>query len=276
MQVSSSRPDRRHRARHERYHPGDRHGNDRRTLTGSDPADGGEDPRRLRRRSRFNGTSGRRAALRHRAARRWTGSVLVSMAVVIGACAAVRGSSPSSPTLIFINDVVEPVAVVSDAARAHLRRQLRHPDRQPLPRRAGRAGRQHQRYVARRSARPKKCSTEFVSSVSHELRTPLTAINGWAETLAADRRRESGADAARPQHHRQGVPPPDHHGRGAAGLLPDAGRALHPARGGDRPARRAGGRHLHLPRGLQPGGHRAAHTSARTTCRSYHRRRRAA
>lgn len=27
---------------------------------------------------------------------------------------------------------------------------------------------------------------EFVANVSHELRTPLTAINGWAETLAAD------------------------------------------------------------------------------------------
>ena len=31
-----------------------------------------------------------------------------------------------------------------------------------------------------------KIQQEFVSSVSHELRTPLTAINGWAETLAAD------------------------------------------------------------------------------------------
>ena len=31
-----------------------------------------------------------------------------------------------------------------------------------------------------------KMKNEFISSVSHELRTPLTAINGWAETLAAD------------------------------------------------------------------------------------------
>lgn len=34
-----------------------------------------------------------------------------------------------------------------------------------------------------------KMQTEFISSVSHELRTPLTAINGWGETLLAD---ESG------------------------------------------------------------------------------------
>ena len=40
--------------------------------------------------------------------------------------------------------------------------------------------------MSEKISRAEKMQSEFVSSVSHELRTPLTAINGWAETLAAD------------------------------------------------------------------------------------------
>lgn len=40
--------------------------------------------------------------------------------------------------------------------------------------------------MSQKLSQAERVQTEFISSVSHELRTPLTAINGWAETLAAD------------------------------------------------------------------------------------------
>ncbi|MFQ9770596.1 MAG: histidine kinase dimerization/phospho-acceptor domain-containing protein [Oscillospiraceae bacterium] len=199
-------------------------------------------------------------------------SVLVSMAVAIGVALLCVGLAIFS-NAIFINNVVEPVAVVSDAARRisagsygilidnHYRDELGELV-------------DNINDMSLKISQSEKIQQEFVSSVSHELRTPLTAINGWAETLAADPGANPEQTQRGAQHHRQGVPPSDHHGRGAAGLHPDAGRALHPARGGDRPARRAGGRHLHLPRDLQPGGHRAA-LRVRGRPASHHRRRRA-
>ena len=41
-------------------------------------------------------------------------------------------------------------------------------------------------YMSDEINRAERMKNDFISSVSHELRTPLTAINGWAETLAAD------------------------------------------------------------------------------------------
>lgn len=41
-------------------------------------------------------------------------------------------------------------------------------------------------FMSQEIGRSAKVKNDFISSVSHELRTPLTAINGWAETLAAD------------------------------------------------------------------------------------------
>ncbi len=87
--------------------------------------------------------------------------------------------------LLFINRVVEPVAVVSDAAKRIS---------------AGGYGLQiENRYtdelgelvnnindMSMKIGRNEKMKTEFISSVSHELRTPLTAINGWGETILAD------------------------------------------------------------------------------------------
>lgn len=84
--------------------------------------------------------------------------------------------------LLFINSVVEPVAVVSDAAKRIS---------------AGSYGFQvENRYadelgelvdnindMSLKIGRNEKMKTEFISSVSHELRTPLTAINGWGETI---------------------------------------------------------------------------------------------
>ena len=87
--------------------------------------------------------------------------------------------------LLFINNVVEPVAVVSDAAKRIA---------------AGSYGFQiEKKYtdelgelvdnindMSRQIGQNEKMETEFISSVSHALRTPLTAINGWGETILED------------------------------------------------------------------------------------------
>ncbi len=86
---------------------------------------------------------------------------------------------------LFINNVVEPVAVVSDAARRisggsygimidnHYRDELGELV-------------DNINDMSVKISQAEKIQQEFVSSVSHELRTPLTAISGWAETISAD------------------------------------------------------------------------------------------
>ena len=88
-------------------------------------------------------------------------------------------------SLLFINNVVEPVAVVTDAAKRIS---------------AGSYGFQiENKYtdelgelvdnindMSLKIGRNEKMKSEFISSVSHELRTPLTAINGWGETILED------------------------------------------------------------------------------------------
>ena len=110
--------------------------------------------------------------------------ILVTIAVVL-VIAALCMTMVILANLLFINDVVEPVAVVSDAAKRIS---------------AGSYGIQiENKYsdelgelvdnindMSLKIGRNEKMKSEFISSVSHELRTPLTAINGWGETILED------------------------------------------------------------------------------------------
>lgn len=176
-------------------------------------------------------------------------SLLASAAALV--CMALIAASNA----IFINNVVQPVAVVSDAARrisgGSYGIMIENHYRDELGELVDNIN-----DMSLKISQAEKIQQEFISSVSHELRTPLTAISGWAETLSADPGREHRPDEARPRHHFERVPPPDDDGRGAARVHEDAGRALHAARGERRSCQRARGRNLHLFRALPAGGHR--------------------
>lgn len=87
--------------------------------------------------------------------------------------------------MIFINNVVEPVAEVTETAKRIA---------------GGSYGTQMENHyrdeigqlidaindMSSQIRTSEKIKSEFISSVSHELRTPLTAINGWGETLLED------------------------------------------------------------------------------------------
>ena len=86
---------------------------------------------------------------------------------------------------IFINNVVEPVAVVSDAARrisgGSYGIMIENRYRDELGELVDNIN-----DMSMKISQAEKIQQEFISSVSHELRTPLTAISGWAETLNVD------------------------------------------------------------------------------------------
>ncbi len=90
--------------------------------------------------------------------------------------------------LIFIRNVVAPVAEVTEAARrisdGSYGIQIPNKYDDEMGQLVDNIN-----DMSMKISQSEKMQTEFISSVSHELRTPLTAINGWGETLLAD---ESG------------------------------------------------------------------------------------
>ena len=93
-----------------------------------------------------------------------------------------------SSNLIFINNVVEPVAVVSDAAKRISQGSYGFTLENKYTGELGELV-DNINDMSMKIGQNEKMKTEFISSVSHELRTPLTAISGWAETLSAEEKR---------------------------------------------------------------------------------------
>ena len=106
-------------------------------------------------------------------------SLLASAAALV--CMALIAASNA----IFINNVVQPGAVVSDAARrisgGSYGIMIENHYRDELGELVDNIN-----DMSLKISQAEKIQQEFISSVSHELRTPLTAISGWAETLSAD------------------------------------------------------------------------------------------
>ncbi len=87
--------------------------------------------------------------------------------------------------MVFINNVVEPVAEVTETAKriagGSYGTQMENHYRDEIGQLIDAINN-----MSSQISKSEKIKSEFISSVSHELRTPLTAINGWGETLLED------------------------------------------------------------------------------------------
>ena len=87
--------------------------------------------------------------------------------------------------LLFIRNIVEPVAEVTEAVQ-HISSgsyglQIENTYKEEIGALVDSIN-----DMSTKISQNEKMQREFISSVSHELRTPLTAINGWGETLLGD------------------------------------------------------------------------------------------
>ena len=121
-------------------------------------------------------------AMRYVTATRQLDHQLMITALIIFGAVAVVCFLIFMSSLIFINNVVAPVAEVTEAAKRISGGSygIQIPNRY-----SDEMGElvDNINDMSLRISQSEKMQTEFISSVSHELRTPLTAINGWGETL---------------------------------------------------------------------------------------------
>lgn len=107
--------------------------------------------------------------------------LMVTAMIIFGAVAVIIALIFAS-SLIFINNVVAPVAEVTEAAKrisgGSYGIQIPNHYSDEMGELVGNVN-----DMSLKLSQSEKMQTEFISSVSHELRTPLTAINGWGETL---------------------------------------------------------------------------------------------
>ena len=87
--------------------------------------------------------------------------------------------------MVFIRNIVEPVAEVTEAVQ-HISSgsyglQIENTYKEEIGDLVNSINE-----MSTKISQNEKMQREFISSVSHELRTPLTAINGWGETLLGD------------------------------------------------------------------------------------------
>ena len=110
--------------------------------------------------------------------------LMVTALIIFGAVAVIIALIFAS-SLIFINNVVGPVAEVTEAAKrisgGSYGIQIPNHYSDEMGELVGNVN-----DMSLKLSQSEKMQTEFISSVSHELRTPLTAINGWGETLEGE------------------------------------------------------------------------------------------
>ena len=113
-----------------------------------------------------------------------TRELLITVGVALGLLIVGVGMVYVS-NMVFINNVVEPVAEVTETAKriagGSYGTQMENHYRDEIGQLIDAINN-----MSSQISKSEKIKSEFISSVSHELRTPLTAINGWGETLLED------------------------------------------------------------------------------------------
>ena len=113
-----------------------------------------------------------------------TRELLITVGVALGLLIVGVGMVYVS-NMVFINNVVEPVAEVTETAKriagGSYGTQMENHYRDEIGQLIDAINN-----MSSQISKSERIKSEFISSVSHELRTPLTAINGWGETLLED------------------------------------------------------------------------------------------